>query len=221
MDPWGESGPVDQATADAALSPAQRRRLLSFPTYGDPDAEPVEFVDAYARLATSLSAQLEFVDALIAREYATEGVDALRVKEQTAVVTGPMSDQSVEYAETGKESLRALVEWQGQLQARLASVLERGIKIGIKARQADLVRRYGEWVAQSLESFSAELGVSWDDEATRRAAQRAILRTRAALGVGSTSPDAAGPALTGAERARVGLAGPARGTRVVEGGTGQ
>lgn len=203
IDPWGESGPVSRSEAARSLDERQRAALLRFPTYGDPELRPVEFAEAYARLAASVVAQLSFVDELIAAEYQQHGVAAFRTMETSTEVVGTGESAHVEITPTGKESMTVLLTWQGQLQTRAAKILADGVKIGIKARQADLVRRYGEWVATAMQELCGQVGVDWDAQPTRRAAQRAVLRTRERLGLGVTPPDAAGPALDDAERAAI------------------
>jgi hypothetical protein len=203
IDPWGESGPATTEQAAALLDGRQRAALLRFPTYGDPELRPVEFTEAYARLAASMTAQLAFVEELIAAEYQALGISAFRTEHQETVTVGSGPTADTQTVPTGQESMTVLITWQAGLQTRLAKVLADGIKIGIKARQADLVRRYGEWVATAMQEFAGQVGIDWDAQPTRRAAQRAVLKTRERLQLGVTPADAAGPALTDDERAAI------------------
>jgi hypothetical protein len=74
--------------------------------------------------------------------------------------------------------------------------------MGLEAKQADVMRGYGRTVVEAMRQLCGELGVDWSDAATRRAAQRAVLGARAALGVDVRSPAEIGPPLTPEERRR-------------------
>ena len=58
----------------------------------------------------------------------------------------------------------------------------KGIKVGIEAKQVDVMRSYGRTVVAAIRSMCLELGVDWAAEDTRLAARRAIISARTSLG---------------------------------------
>lgn len=100
------------------------------------------------------------------------------------------------------EAIRALVALERDERDRAARLAKEGIKLGLEAKQVDVMRTFGRTVVEAMRQLSGELGVNWADPATRRAAQRAVLAARAALGVDVRSPNEIGPALTPEERRR-------------------
>lgn len=173
---------------DVILGPASRR----LPHLGDPALRPVQFAEVYARLLAVAIARAEFYGALLAEQF--ERADAgERDGEHGDYDPGPRGalgalvgdtydlDKHGEPVATG-EAIRALVKLEADERDRAARLARDGIRIGVQAKQVDVMRSYGHTVVTAMRSLCQELGMDWTDETTRRAAQRAILAARSQLG---------------------------------------
>lgn len=169
------------------------------PHLGSPELKPIQFAEAYAKLASLAIARAEMLGELLARAYDDEQIGAL-------VGVRYELDRDGNPVPVGEE-LRLLAELEGKERDRAAQLVKDGIRLGLEAKQVDAMRSYGKTVAAALQSLCAELGVSWADEATRRAAQRAVISARAKLGFDVRSANEAGPELTDAERQRIAVGG--------------
>lgn len=182
----------------SAGSAADRRaaRVLAdrLPGYGDPDVRPVQFAEAYAHLVAVSCARAEFYGILLADAYAREGTGALVGHKLDVDRFGDTHEVA--------EATRGLAALEAEERDRAAKLIREGVRLGIEAQKVDVMRSYGRTVVEALKALCGELGIPWEVEA-RRAAQRAILAARTALGYQVTAPDRAGPALTEAERARL------------------
>lgn len=205
-DPTLPIEPIDVDGRDRAEVAAILSRHL--PHYGSPDIRPVQFAEAYARLAAVAIARAEFYGALLAElvRYHQEGHsgDFDRMVPGLGALIGYTwaGDGQGGTIATG-EAVRALVRLETEERDRAARLTRDGIRMGLEAKQADVMRGYGRTVVEAMRQLCGELGVDWSQAATRRAAQRAVLGARAALGVDVRSPAEIGPPLTPEERRRV------------------
>jgi hypothetical protein len=168
---------------------------LLLPHVGSTDLKPVQFAEAYARLVAVSLARAEFLGHLLAEAYE---------RERTAALIGHRidSDKFGELYEVGEET-RGLAAMEERERDRAAKLIKDGLRIGIEAKHVDVMRGYGRTVVNSMRLLCRELGVSWDDAATRRAASRAIVGARTDQGETVVSMDRAGPPLTPEERFRL------------------
>jgi hypothetical protein len=174
------------------------------PYYGSPDTKPIQFANGFAELAAVAFARAEFYGALLASQFAEDGIDSLIGYEMAATMATRDSDPEI-YKKT--ELVRALVALEGQERDRAAAMTEKGIRLGMEASKVDALRSYGQTVAHFARAMAEEFGISWSDPATRRGVQRALLTARQKLGFELRPPAAAGPPLTIEERERVILDG--------------
>lgn len=184
--------PVDP-TGDAERKAARilARRL---PTYGSPELRPIQFAEAYARLTAVACARAEFYGELLAQQYAREGPSGLVGHKFDADREGNLYEVS--------EELRGLVRLEAEERDRAAKLIRDGVRLGLEAKQVDVMRSYGATVVAALREMCNEISIPWDDNA-RRAASRAILTARTALGQQVATADRAGPALTVEQRQRL------------------
>ena len=169
------------------------RRVL--PHYGQPDLAPVQFADLYADLAATAAARAQELGALLAEEYRRCGLGALVGDRMAATPHG-------EPVVIGEE-VRALAALEAAERDRAERLAREGIKLGIEAKKVDVMRGYARTIAAVAQQFAVELGLNWNDPATRRAAQRAVLAARQQLGADFASPDKAGPRLSEQEQRRI------------------
>lgn len=191
-------------------SPAAVRRSLvrRLPQFGDPELESVELAVTYGELVALSVARLRMLGEMLAEQLDEEGYEGLighrfGIAGGGAVREGNASVPQPDVLLPISEECRALVALEAAERDRCAQLIKDAVKLGLKAQQVDVLKRQGEWVALALQHFSMELGVDWSSEGARRAAQRAVLRTRASLGVSTVQPAAAGPALTEVERREI------------------
>lgn len=172
-----------------------RRMAQQLPGIGSPELRPVQFAEAYALLTAVSLAKADFYDQLLAEQYEREGLAGLIGHKIDVDKFGEEHEVS--------EEIRALVRLSESERDRAAKLIEKGISLGIQARQVDVMRSYGRTVVAALRALCGELGVTWEDAATKRAAQRAILSARTAVGADFAAPDRMGPALSDEDRARI------------------
>jgi hypothetical protein len=177
----------------------------ALPRVGDGVRRQVSFLEAYSELVAVSLARAEFLGALLAEQIA----DAQRPTEGLVYTQhafqGVDEDGGQQLAEIG-EDIRALVKAEADERDRAARLIRDAIKIGVQIHQAEAMRSYGATIAASLQAFARELGLNEHSPEVNRAAARAVLVARRAVGQDEGDPDRVGPALTADERARV-LAG--------------
>lgn len=172
-----------------------RRMAQQLPTFGSPELRPVQFAEAYGMLTAVSLARADFYAQLLAEQYEREGMSGLIGHKIDVDKLGEEHEVS--------EEVRALVKLEASERDRAERLIKDGLRIGIQAQQVDVMRSYGRTVVAALRALCGELGITWEDEATKRAAQRAILSARTAVGADVSAPDHAGPGLSEAERARI------------------
>lgn len=171
---------------------AHARRQL--PHLASTDLRPVQFAEAYAKLAAIAMARAEFYGEMLAAQFEQYG-DGLRedFDEETdydvgpggasRALIGPVYDLSKEGLPVAVgEAIRALVKLEAEERDRAAKLVRDGIRIGIEAKQVDVMRSYGRTVVASMRALCLEMGIDWGDESTRLAARRAIISARTSLG---------------------------------------
>jgi len=192
--------PHDQpgSTFERAVIEVHRSRL---PFYGSPDVQGVQFANGFAELAAVALARAEFYGKLLAEQVEREGIDGLIGEEIGGVAVGGEEKHLETFAKG--EAVRALVALEAQERDRAAQLIEKGVRMGMEAKNVDAMRTYGRTVAEALRAMCEEFGITWTAEETRRAAQRAVLTARSRLGFENRPAAAAGPPLTIEERERV------------------
>jgi len=170
-----------------------RRQL---PHLASADLRPIQFAEAYAKLAAIAMARAEFYGQLLASQYEAYGeqieldgwnedadYDPGKHNGSTRALIGPVLDLARDGTPVPVgEATRALVKLEAEERDRAAKLMRDGIRIGIEAKQVDVMRSYGRTVVASLRALCAELGVDWDEDTTRFAARRAIISARTSLG---------------------------------------
>lgn len=173
-----------------------RKRL---PTLASEDLRPVQFAETFARLAAIAMARAEFYGELLADLHARYDEDGAReVRDQDdedrehyypgdgdglrALIGDVYSVSKDGDAVAVGEAVRALVKLEAEERDRAADLAYKGIRIGVEAKQVDVMRSYGRTVVASMRALCAELGVDWSEETTRLAARRAIITARTSLG---------------------------------------
>lgn len=174
----------------------EERLRQAMPYFGSPDLQPVQMADLFAKLAATAAARAEWLGEILAEQVRAEGLAGL-VGHRFGI--DQVNGGEVELS----EELRALVTLEAAERDRAERLARDGLRIGIEAKQVDVMRGYGRSIVESLRAFALELGMDWSDVAARRAAQRAVLAARQNLGVDFASPDRAGPRLSQEERARI------------------
>jgi len=180
-----------------ALVAKYRGRL---PYYGSPDVRQIQFANGFAELAAVAFARAEFYGALLASQFADDGMRGIVGYEMAATMATRDSDPEIFKK---LERVRALVELEAAERDRAAAMTEKGIRLGMEASKVDALRSYGQTVAQFARAMAEEFGINWSDPATRRGVQRALLAARQRLGFELRTPAEAGPALTAEEKVRV------------------
>jgi hypothetical protein len=207
-DPTDPTLPLDPIEVDGK-DRGEVEAILSrhLPHYGSPELAPVQFAEVYARLVAVSVARAEFYGAmlneLVEHHRRGRGDDFDRTVPGLGALIGYTwsGDGQGGTVATG-EAVRALAKLESEERDRAAKLTREGIRMGLEAKQADVMRGYGRTVVEAMRQLCGELGVDWSDAATRRAAQRAVLGARAALGVDVRSPAEIGPPLTPEERRR-------------------
>lgn len=96
------------------------------------------------------------------------------------------------------EFVRALATAEAAERDRAASLAERVARLGLDQGQAE--RDVAGWVIAALEHLIREFGWTLADDAVRRAARRAGMAGRQAMGHADSSPELMGPPLQAQER---------------------
>ncbi len=194
-DPADPLAPQPPASTDLErrLRAVARRQL---PHLASEDLRPVQFAEVFAKLAALAMAKAEFYGQLLATQYEAYGeqieldgwnegddYNPGRHNGSTRALIGPV----LGLAKDGTpvpigEAVRALVKLEAEERDRAADLAYKGIRVGIEAKQVDVMRSYGRTVVASLRSLCLELGIDWADESTRLAARRAIISARTSLG---------------------------------------
>ena len=182
--------PTDEAERRAAEVLASR-----LPHMGSREIKPIQFAEAYAKLVAVSMARAEFLGYKLAEAYEREGLGALIGHKYD-------SDKFGEIYEVSEET-RGLAAMEERERDRAAKLIKDGLRIGIEAKHVDVLRNYGHTVVASLKMLCTQLGIPWEDEATRRAASRAIVFARTGGGEMTASMERVGPALTDVERTRL------------------
>lgn len=174
---------------EARIAATLARRL---PRYGDPDLKPIQFAEAYAQLTAVAVARAEFYGQLLAEQYANQGTRDHHGEPVADTGAPGLVGYKYDLAKDGTavavgEEIRALVALEAQERDRAAKLIRDGVRLGIEAKQVDVMRSYGHTVVAALKALCVQLGIPWEDEA-RLAAQRAILAARTGMGYAITAP---------------------------------
>lgn len=200
----GRADPADPLSPQAPAANDLERRLRQharrqLPHLASADLRPVQFAEAYAQLAAVSKARAEFYGELLAgmfdawdRHGSADSIDPDWDEDDDynpgdgggmKALVGNTYDLSKDgLAVPTGEAIRALVKLEAEERDRAAKLMRDGIRIGIEAKQVDVMRSYGRTVVASLRALCAELGIDWAEEATRLAARRAIISARTSLG---------------------------------------
>ena len=185
-----------------ALDDHEAEALERLPHYGSTDLRPIQLAEVYSRLTSVAVQRAAFYGRKLDEAFAREGLGALVGYRMDAVVLRggkDMPDELEQYA-VGEE-IRALVALEAQERDRAERLTREAVKLGLEAKRVDVMRSYGKAVAAVTRAFVDELGLDWTNPVVRRAAQRAVLASRQALGFDYRSPEAVGPRLSPEERA--------------------
>lgn len=183
---------LPSSAIERAAIELQRKRL---PFYGSPDVQSVQFANGFAELAAVALARANFYGELLAAQFAADGMEGL-VGYEMAAASGR---DGVEIFRKG-EKARALVALEAEERDRAAALIEKGVRLGMEAKNVDAMRTYGKTVAEALKALCEEMGITWTAPETRRAAQRAVLTARERLGFDLRPAATVGPALSAEER---------------------
>ncbi len=204
--PPGLSGAAQYAAYDDPTLPppaptdeVERRAVAALverlPSLASREIKPIQFAEAYARLVAVSMARAEFLGALLEQAYTRDGVSALIGHKFD-------SDKFGEIYEVSEET-RGLAAMEERERDRAAKLIKDGLRIGIEAKHVDVLRSYGQTVVASMRLMCTQLGIPWEDPATRRAASRAIVGARTQQGETVASMDRAGLPLSEEERVRL------------------
>lgn len=204
--PPGLSGASEYAAYDdptlpppGATDEVERRAMEAIaerlPHLGSKEIKPIQFAEAYSRLVAVSMARAEFLGFKLAEAYERDNLGALVGHKYDADKFGQIYEVS--------EEIRGLARLEAEERDRAAKLIKDGLRIGIEAKHVDVLRSYGHTVVASLRVLCQQLGIPWDDEATRRAASRAIVAARTGQGETIASMERVGPALTEDERRRI------------------
>jgi hypothetical protein len=202
-DPVDPTVPLDPIDVQGRSREQVRAALMAhLPHYGSPEVKPVQFAEVYARLVAVSIARAEFYGAILAEVY-DQHRDGYTHADQNDLLPGLGALVGNTYSGDGMggtivtgEAITALVALEREERDRAAKLSREGIRMGLEAKQVDVMRTYGRTVVSAMRALCAELGISWGDAGTRRAAQRAVLSARAELGFDVRSPNEIGPALS-------------------------
>lgn len=203
-DAWRYADPADPLSPQAPPRDDFERRLRAharkrLPTLASDDLRPVQFAETFARLAAIAMARAEFYGQMLADLYARYDEDGARAVFDEDAETGDeyypgdgngfralIGDVYSVSKEGGAvavgEAIRALVKLEAEERDRAADLAYKGIRVGIEAKQVDVMRSYGRTVVAAIRAMCTELGVDWGAEDTRLAARRAIISARTSLG---------------------------------------
>jgi hypothetical protein len=209
-DPLDPTVPLDDIDMPGRTRDEVHAALTRFlPHYGSPEVRSVQFAEVYARLTAIAVARAEFYGAILAQLHenhrqglATNNDFDDQVPGLGAIIGHTFSGDGMGGQIATGEAVRALVALERDERDRAARLAKEGIRLGLEAKQADVMRTYGRTVVEAMRKLAEELGVRWADPATRRAAQRAVLGARSALGFDVRSPNEIGPALSSEEKRR-------------------
>jgi hypothetical protein len=188
--------PPPRTDFERSLRAHARKRL---PTLASKDLRPVQFAETFARLAAIAEARAVFYGELLAdlyERYSEHGARYVRSEDDEdhehyypgdgdglrALIGDVYSVTKDGDAVAIGEAIRALVKLEAEERDRAADLAYKGIRVGIEAKQVDVMRSYGRTVVASLRALCAELGIDWGEETTRLAARRAIISARTSLG---------------------------------------
>lgn len=196
----------------------------ALPRVGDGVVRQVNLLVAYSELIAISMARAEFLGALLAEQIAADGEGDTAAWDPDAEPRGPEVGAGLvgftyaasvvgeggrdgathlERVATGEE-IRALAKLESDERDRAARLIKDAMKIGVELHAAEAMRTYGASIAASLQAFTRELGIDEHAPEVERAAKRAVLTARRAVGQDEGDPDRiVGPALTEAERERV------------------
>lgn len=199
-DAWKHANPADPLSPQPPASTDLERRLRAharrqLPHLASEDLRPVQFAEVFARLAAIAMARAEFYGQMLATQFEQYGdglapdidededYDVGREGGASRALIGPVYALTKDGAPVPVgEAIRALVKLEAEERDRAADLAYKGIRVGIEAKQVDVMRSYGRTVVASLRALCAELGIDWGDETTRLAARRAIISARTSLG---------------------------------------
>lgn len=203
-DAWKHADPADPLSPQPPARDDFERRLRSharrqLPHLASRDLRPVQFADTFARLVAVAEARAQFYGELLAElyeRYEDDGASTVRAEDDAtgdeynpgkgrglrALVGDVYSVSKDGDAVAVGEAIRALVKLEAEERDRAADLAWKGIRVGIEAKQVDVMRSYGRTVVASLRALCVELGIDWADEDTRLAARRAIISARTSLG---------------------------------------
>ena len=203
-DAWKHADPTDPLSPQPPASTDLERQLRQharrqLPHLATADLRPVQFAEVFARLAAVAMAKAEFYGQMLADLYERYDQGSARAVFDEDADTGneyfPGEGKGFraligDVYSVGKfgdvvatgEAIRALVKLEAEERDRAADLAYKGIKVGIEAKQVDVMRSYGRTVVAAIRSMCLELGVDWAAEDTRLAARRAIISARTSLG---------------------------------------
>jgi hypothetical protein len=204
-DAWKHADPGDPLSPQPPIRSDMEYRLRQharrqLPHLASTDLRPVQFAEVFAKLAAVAMAKAEFYGQMLADMYDRYDQDGARsVRDEDA------SDSGLEYYPgDGKgiralvgdvysvskdgdaiaigEAIRALVKLEAEERDRAADLAYKGIRVGIEAKQVDVMRSYGRTVVAAMRALCLEMGIDWGSEETRLKARRAIITARTSLG---------------------------------------
>ena len=221
--PWHPGEPRPEVLDRAALRVHQLQGEPGLPHVGEGPAAAVDLVAAYAELVAVAMARARFLGALLADQYADAraaddaggrqprdespdgppGISGLVGYTYQAAVVGVGEAATYERAPTGEE-IRGLVRLEAEERDRAARLIRDALRIGVDLQRTEMMLGYARTASAAMRALIGELGLDVHSEPVLRAAGRAGLTARRALGHDDGDPDVhAGPALSPAERARV------------------
>lgn len=232
-DPWHPGHPRPEVLDRAQAALTRHGHAGGLPRVGDGIERTISLVDAYAELVAVAMARAAFYGELLAVQFTAARAEPRDADDAadtpwddapgspvglggdeltggligytyTAATVSEGRDQTrVERTATG-EQVRALVNLEAAERDRAAKLIRDALRIGLDLQKIEVMRGYAATTAAALRALIAELGLSFNDEPVLRAAKRAGLAARRAVGADDGDPDVAvGPALTAAERDRV------------------
>lgn len=230
--PWHPGEPHPQVLTRAAARLHRLGATPGLPHVGDGADTAIDLIDFYAELIAVAMARARFLGALLAEQFAQAQATAGEPGEPAHGTRGPRDgapaglggpvtaagligytfsgavvgmgeDATYESVATGEE-IRGLVKLEADERDRAARLIKDALKIGLDLEKIEVMRGYAQTAAAAMRTLIAELGLDCNAEPVLRAAGRAGLAARRALGHDDGDPDVhAGPALSSAEQARV------------------
>lgn len=203
-DAWKHADPGDPLSPQPSARTDLERQLRQharrqLPHLASTDLRPVQFAEVFAKLAAVAMAKAEFYGQLIADMYDRYDQDGAReVRDEDdedheryypgdgkgirALVGDIYSVSREGDAVAVGEAIRALVKLEAEERDRAADLAYKGIRVGIEAKQVDVMRTYGRTVVAAMRALCLEMGIDWGSEETRLKARRAIITARTSLG---------------------------------------